>query len=154
MHASIVAAVTASARIILRFGDKGRRRRSLITRCCILLRTADGAAITISSQGITLDNGKGAVITVTAASTQDLDCVRLMAAVTALLREADTTILLAPVCHAALSLLVAAGSLSAAARRLGMTPSAVSQHLRQLEQALGVHKGAAGAAGPGCWLWG
>ena len=31
----------------------------------ILLRTADGAAITISSQGITLDNGKGAVITVT-----------------------------------------------------------------------------------------
>ncbi|MDB5780080.1 MAG: transcriptional regulator, LysR family [Polaromonas sp.] len=33
---------------------------------------------------------------------------------------------------------VAAGSLSAAARRLGMTPSAVSQHLRQLEQALGL----------------
>jgi len=33
---------------------------------------------------------------------------------------------------------VAAGSLSAAARRLGMTPSAVSQHLRQLEDALGL----------------
>jgi len=33
---------------------------------------------------------------------------------------------------------VAAGSLTAAARRLGMTPSAVSQHLRQLEQALGL----------------
>ena len=33
---------------------------------------------------------------------------------------------------------VAAGSLSAAARQLGMTPSAVSQHLRQLEQALGL----------------
>lgn len=32
---------------------------------------------------------------------------------------------------------VAAGSLTAAARRLGMTPSAVSQHLRQLEQGLG-----------------
>ena len=33
---------------------------------------------------------------------------------------------------------VAAGSLSAAARRLNMTPSAVSQHLRQLEGALGL----------------
>lgn len=33
---------------------------------------------------------------------------------------------------------VAAGSLSAAARQLGMTPSAVSQHLRQLEGALGL----------------
>jgi DNA-binding transcriptional LysR family regulator len=33
---------------------------------------------------------------------------------------------------------VAAGSLTAAAGRLGMTPSAVSQHLRQLEQALGL----------------
>jgi DNA-binding transcriptional LysR family regulator len=33
---------------------------------------------------------------------------------------------------------VAAGSLTAAARRLGMTPSAVSQHLRQLEGALGL----------------
>lgn len=33
---------------------------------------------------------------------------------------------------------VAAGSLSAAGRRLGMTPSAVSQHLRQLESALGL----------------
>lgn len=33
---------------------------------------------------------------------------------------------------------VAAGSLTAAARRLGMTPSAVSQHLRQLESALGL----------------
>ena len=33
---------------------------------------------------------------------------------------------------------VAAGSLSAAARQLGMTPSAVSQHLRQLEDALGL----------------
>lgn len=33
---------------------------------------------------------------------------------------------------------VAAGSLTAAARRLGMTPSAVSQHLRQLEAALGL----------------
>ena len=33
---------------------------------------------------------------------------------------------------------VAAGSLSAAARQLGMTPSAVSQHLRQLEEALGL----------------
>jgi len=33
---------------------------------------------------------------------------------------------------------VAAGSLTAAARQLGMTPSAVSQHLRQLEQALGL----------------
>lgn len=33
---------------------------------------------------------------------------------------------------------VAAGSLSAAARQLGMTPSAVSQHLRQLEQSLGL----------------
>lgn len=33
---------------------------------------------------------------------------------------------------------VAAGSLSGAARRLDMTPSAVSQHLRQLEQALGL----------------
>lgn len=33
---------------------------------------------------------------------------------------------------------VAAGSLSAAARRLQMTPSAVSQHLRQLESALGL----------------
>lgn len=33
---------------------------------------------------------------------------------------------------------VAAGSLSAAARQLGMTPSAVSQHLRQLEAALGL----------------
>ncbi|MDB5886898.1 MAG: transcriptional regulator, LysR family [Polaromonas sp.] len=33
---------------------------------------------------------------------------------------------------------VAAGSLSAAARQLRMTPSAVSQHLRQLEQALGL----------------
>jgi len=33
---------------------------------------------------------------------------------------------------------VAAGSLTAAARRLGMTPSAVSQHLRQLEQSLGL----------------
>ena len=33
---------------------------------------------------------------------------------------------------------VAAGSLSAAARQLGMTPSAVSQHLRQLESALGL----------------
>lgn len=33
---------------------------------------------------------------------------------------------------------VAAGSLTAAARRLNMTPSAVSQHLRQLESALGL----------------
>ena len=33
---------------------------------------------------------------------------------------------------------VAAGSLSGAARQLGMTPSAVSQHLRQLEAALGL----------------
>jgi DNA-binding transcriptional LysR family regulator len=33
---------------------------------------------------------------------------------------------------------VAAGSLTAAARHLGMTPSAVSQHLRQLESALGL----------------
>jgi DNA-binding transcriptional LysR family regulator len=33
---------------------------------------------------------------------------------------------------------VACGSLSAAARQLGMTPSAVSQHLRQLEAALGL----------------
>lgn len=33
---------------------------------------------------------------------------------------------------------VAAGSMTAAARQLGMTPSAVSQHLRQLEQALGL----------------
>ena len=33
---------------------------------------------------------------------------------------------------------VAAGSLTGAARRLGMTPSAVSQHLRQLEGALGL----------------
>lgn len=33
---------------------------------------------------------------------------------------------------------VAAGSLSVAARRLQMTPSAVSQHLRQLESALGL----------------
>lgn len=33
---------------------------------------------------------------------------------------------------------VAAGSLTAAARHLGMTPSAVSQHLRQLERALGL----------------
>jgi len=33
---------------------------------------------------------------------------------------------------------VAAGSLTGAARRLGMTPSAVSQHLRQLESALGL----------------
>ncbi|MDZ7937841.1 MAG: LysR family transcriptional regulator [Rhodoferax sp.] len=33
---------------------------------------------------------------------------------------------------------VAAGSLSGAARQLGMTPSAVSQHLRQLESALGL----------------
>lgn len=33
---------------------------------------------------------------------------------------------------------VAAGSLTAAARRLSMTPSAVSQHLRQLESALGL----------------
>jgi DNA-binding transcriptional LysR family regulator len=33
---------------------------------------------------------------------------------------------------------VAAGSLTAAARRLDMTPSAVSQHLRQLEGALGL----------------
>jgi DNA-binding transcriptional LysR family regulator len=33
---------------------------------------------------------------------------------------------------------VAAGSLTAAARHLGMTPSAVSQHLRQLEAALGL----------------
>ena len=33
---------------------------------------------------------------------------------------------------------VAAGSLTAAARQLGMTPSAVSQHLRQLEQSLGL----------------
>ena len=33
---------------------------------------------------------------------------------------------------------VSAGSLTAAARRLGMTPSAVSQHLRQLEQSLGL----------------
>jgi LysR family transcriptional regulator, transcriptional activator for aaeXAB operon len=32
---------------------------------------------------------------------------------------------------------VAAGSLTGAAQRLGMTPSAVSQHLRQLEQGLG-----------------
>ncbi len=31
---------------------------------------------------------------------------------------------------------VAAGSMTAAARRLGMTPSAVSQHMRQLEQSL------------------
>lgn len=33
---------------------------------------------------------------------------------------------------------VAAGSLTAAARQLGITPSAVSQHLRQLEQTLGL----------------
>nr|WP_315430286.1 LysR family transcriptional regulator [uncultured Albidiferax sp.] len=33
---------------------------------------------------------------------------------------------------------VATGSLTAAARQLGMTPSAVSQHLRQLEKALGL----------------
>ncbi|WP_261465817.1 LysR substrate-binding domain-containing protein [Serratia entomophila] len=33
---------------------------------------------------------------------------------------------------------VAEGSLAGAARRLGMTPSAVSQHMRSLEQALGV----------------
>lgn len=33
---------------------------------------------------------------------------------------------------------VAAGSLTAAARQLGMTPSAVSQHLRQLESTLGL----------------
>ncbi|MEO5658657.1 MAG: LysR family transcriptional regulator [Polaromonas sp.] len=33
---------------------------------------------------------------------------------------------------------VAAGSMTAAARQLGMTPSAVSQHVRQLEQALGL----------------
>lgn len=33
---------------------------------------------------------------------------------------------------------VAAGSLTAAARRMNMTPSAVSQHLRQLESALGL----------------
>lgn len=33
---------------------------------------------------------------------------------------------------------VAVGSMTAAAARLGMTPSAVSQHLRQLERALGV----------------
>ena len=33
---------------------------------------------------------------------------------------------------------VAAGSLTAAGRRLGMTPSAVSQHLKQLETALGL----------------
>jgi DNA-binding transcriptional LysR family regulator len=33
---------------------------------------------------------------------------------------------------------VSAGSLTAAASRLGMSPSAVSQHLRQLEQALGL----------------
>ena len=33
---------------------------------------------------------------------------------------------------------VARGSLTAAARQLGMTPSAVSQHLRQLEQSLGL----------------
>ncbi|MES2190072.1 MAG: LysR substrate-binding domain-containing protein [Pseudomonadota bacterium] len=33
---------------------------------------------------------------------------------------------------------VAAGSLTAASRQLGMTPSAVSQHLRQLEQSLGL----------------
>lgn len=33
---------------------------------------------------------------------------------------------------------VAAGSLTAAGRQLGMTPSAVSQHLRQLEQSLGL----------------
>ncbi|WP_295953833.1 LysR family transcriptional regulator [Rhodoferax sp.] len=33
---------------------------------------------------------------------------------------------------------VAAGSLTAAAQRLGMTPSAVSQHLRQLEKSLGL----------------
>lgn len=33
---------------------------------------------------------------------------------------------------------VAAGSLTAAARQLGMTPSAVSQHMRQLEQTLGL----------------
>lgn len=33
---------------------------------------------------------------------------------------------------------VAQGSLTAAARQLGMTPSAVSQHLRQLEKALGL----------------
>jgi DNA-binding transcriptional LysR family regulator len=33
---------------------------------------------------------------------------------------------------------VAAGSLTGAARRLGLTPSAVSQHLRQLESALGL----------------
>lgn len=33
---------------------------------------------------------------------------------------------------------VAKGSLTAAARQLGMTPSAVSQHLRQLEQSLGL----------------
>ncbi|WP_440521722.1 LysR family transcriptional regulator, partial [Serratia marcescens] len=33
---------------------------------------------------------------------------------------------------------VAEGSLAGAARRLGMTPSAVSQHMRSLEKALGV----------------
>lgn len=33
---------------------------------------------------------------------------------------------------------VAAGSLTAAGRQLGMTPTAVSQHLRQLEQSLGL----------------
>ncbi len=33
---------------------------------------------------------------------------------------------------------VAKGSLTAAARQMGMTPSAVSQHLRQLEQSLGL----------------
>ncbi|MES2414244.1 MAG: LysR family transcriptional regulator [Pseudomonadota bacterium] len=33
---------------------------------------------------------------------------------------------------------VAAGSLTAASRQLGMTPSAVSQHLRQLERSLGL----------------
>ncbi|BCQ44853.1 hypothetical protein ERHA55_23800 [Erwinia rhapontici] len=33
---------------------------------------------------------------------------------------------------------VSEGSLAAAARRLGMSPSAVSQHLRALEQAVGV----------------
>src|SRR3989338_2902314 len=33
---------------------------------------------------------------------------------------------------------VAAGSMTTAARQLGMTPSAVSQHLRQLESSLGL----------------
>jgi DNA-binding transcriptional LysR family regulator len=39
---------------------------------------------------------------------------------------------------AVFAVVVAEGSLAAAARRLGMTPSAVSQHMRSLEKSLGV----------------